>query len=72
MDETPQWISQTRCGFALGKPALAGIKGVIRDHDGFIKGAFSSPIGIEDSNFIDILAIKDGCSKNEKDMNLVS
>ncbi|EOY25999.1 Uncharacterized protein TCM_027386 [Theobroma cacao] len=46
--------------FAFGKPRLAGMEGAIRDHEGFIKGVFSTPIGIEDSNYLEFLAIKEG------------
>ncbi|EOY22726.1 Uncharacterized protein TCM_014810 [Theobroma cacao] len=49
-------------GSALGKPGPAGIRGAIRDHEGFIKGVFSTPIGTEDSNYAEFLAIKEGLS----------
>ncbi|EOY12351.1 Uncharacterized protein TCM_030880 [Theobroma cacao] len=49
-------------GIAKGKPGPAGIGGVIRDHHGFIQGTFSKNIGIEDSNFSEFYAIRDGIS----------
>ncbi|EOY23626.1 Uncharacterized protein TCM_015462 [Theobroma cacao] len=42
------------------RPGSAGKGGVIRDHEGFIKGIFSHHIGIEDSNYAELLAIKEG------------
>ncbi|EOX94670.1 Uncharacterized protein TCM_004284 [Theobroma cacao] len=44
-------------GSTFGKLGPIGIGGVIRDHDSFIKGVFSFPIGIEDSNFVEFFAI---------------
>ncbi|EOY15823.1 Uncharacterized protein TCM_034780 [Theobroma cacao] len=49
-------------GSALGKPGPTGIRGAIRDHESFIKGVFSTPIGMEDSNYAEFLAIKEGLS----------
>ncbi|EOY07697.1 Uncharacterized protein TCM_022064 [Theobroma cacao] len=47
-------------GAAKGKPGPAGIGGVLRDHLGFIKVAFSNHIGIEESNYAAFQAIQEG------------
>ncbi|EOY19776.1 Uncharacterized protein TCM_045115 [Theobroma cacao] len=49
-------------GAAKGKPGPVGIGGVIRNHHGFIWGTFSENIGIEDSNFAEFYAIREGIS----------
>ncbi|XVE57145.1 hypothetical protein DITRI_Ditri04bG0068200 [Diplodiscus trichospermus] len=46
-------------GSALGKPGLAGIGGVLRDHLSNVKAFFSKSIGISDSNHAELLAIRE-------------
>ncbi|EOY03646.1 Uncharacterized protein TCM_018741 [Theobroma cacao] len=47
-------------GLTRGKPGLAGIEGVLRDHNNYIRGTFFHHIGIEDSNFVEFQAIHQG------------
>ena len=49
-------------GSAMGKPGAAALGGVLCDHVGAFKGVFSKSIGIEDSNFVEFMAIKEGLS----------
>ena len=44
-------------GSSRGKPGMAGIGGVLRDHNGKIMCIFSNFIGVEESNTAEILAI---------------
>ncbi|XVF62072.1 hypothetical protein PTKIN_Ptkin08bG0187700 [Pterospermum kingtungense] len=46
-------------GSAKGKPRLAGIGGVLRDHEGNVKIQFMKSIGLADSNLAELLAIKE-------------
>lgn len=46
-------------GAALGKPGLAGIGGVLRNHEGRVLIRFSKAVGIEESNIAEILAIRE-------------
>ncbi|XP_017979659.1 PREDICTED: uncharacterized protein LOC108662698 [Theobroma cacao] len=58
----PETLKLNTDGAAKGKPGPAGIGGVIRDHHGFILGTFSENIGIENSNFAEFYAIREGTS----------
>ncbi|XVE80966.1 hypothetical protein DITRI_Ditri15bG0024200 [Diplodiscus trichospermus] len=46
-------------GSALGKPGPTGIGGILRDHLGIKKMAFSKPTGIADSNIAELMAIRE-------------
>ena len=41
-------------GSTIGKPSLVGIRGVLRDWLGVVKGIFSINIGVENSNFAEL------------------
>ena len=47
---------------ALGKPSATTIDGVLRDHVGIFKRVFPKSIGIENSNFVEFMAIEEGLS----------
>ena len=44
-------------GSSLGKPDPLGIGGVLRNHNGILLGIFSSPIGMLDSNVVELKAV---------------
>ncbi|XVE89047.1 hypothetical protein DITRI_Ditri19aG0118600 [Diplodiscus trichospermus] len=46
-------------GSSLGKPGFVNIGGILRDHLGHVKFWFSKSIGTADSNYIEILAIRE-------------
>ncbi|EOY20081.1 Uncharacterized protein TCM_045479 [Theobroma cacao] len=60
--QPPRFIKLNVDGSALGKPGPAGIGDALRDHEGFIRGISSHPIGPEDSNYAELIAIKKGIS----------
>ncbi|KAK3229711.1 hypothetical protein Dsin_001592 [Dipteronia sinensis] len=47
---------------ALGKPGMAGIRGVLRDSNGKVLCLFFNCIGVQDSNSAEILAIHKACA----------
>ena len=44
-------------GSARGKPGAAGIGGVLKDSNAFVKAVFSKSIGVADSNLAELLAV---------------
>ncbi|EOY05520.1 Uncharacterized protein TCM_020504 [Theobroma cacao] len=45
-------------GSARRKPRPAGCGGALRNSEGFLVGVFFGPLGVQDSNFAEIMAIK--------------
>ncbi|XVF74827.1 hypothetical protein PTKIN_Ptkin13bG0142100 [Pterospermum kingtungense] len=45
-------------GSSIGKPGLAGIGGILRDHEGMELIRFSKHIGIHDSNEAELMAVR--------------
>ncbi|XVF82575.1 hypothetical protein PTKIN_Ptkin16aG0060800 [Pterospermum kingtungense] len=46
-------------GLSMGKLGLIGIGGVLRDHSGDELARFFKSIGVEDSNFAELMAIRE-------------
>ena len=57
---------------ALGKPSDTFIGGVLCNHVGIFKRVFSKSIDIEDSNFAEFMAIKEGLLLSHHLLGLVS
>ncbi|XVF30358.1 hypothetical protein REPUB_Repub16aG0050400 [Reevesia pubescens] len=58
----PGFVKFNVDGFALGNPGPAGIGGVLCNDAGDILLMFSKPIGIEDSNIVEFLAVVEAFS----------
>ncbi|PWA51835.1 reverse transcriptase [Artemisia annua] len=59
-------------GVARGKPGPAGIGGLLRKNCGAVVAMFSIPIGVLDSNVVEVMAIKEACRMVTEKLDLSS
>ncbi|PWA45434.1 reverse transcriptase [Artemisia annua] len=59
-------------GAARGKPGPAGIGGLLRNNCSAVVAMFSIPLGVLDSNVVEVMAIKEACRMVNEKLDLSS